>query len=215
LSPTVLDNGLYGFSEYWFSTRDVLQLDPTKFTSEALVAASMATCDREHTNMDDALKKLDMGLFPPSASEKRVREQCFKAAWLDALLFEGHGVPRASKQGVVTPVSSMEGAEVQWSLGALIVLTTKRIKSDTGLCRAMARGDVLDNMYAIAKNTYLRDEEVRVLALDAWGREAGWSPVYPMVVGLVAFLVVLVAVFVCFAVNKRDFKDVLVYESKY
>lgn len=140
LTPAVLAKNFYAFSEYWYSTRDVLDMDPAAFSGFALEQASLALCQKDSNSFAKAQERLRAGGYPAATSLARLRQQCFKSAWLDVVLFRGHGFPRAQAQSV-QPVSSIEGTEVQWSLGALLVLVTDKVKADRGFCRALQRND--------------------------------------------------------------------------
>jgi hypothetical protein len=142
LTPEVLARNFYAFSEYWYSTRDVLELDPMAFSGRALETASLALCDRDRNTFASAQKRLSEGGYPAHASADRLRQQCFKAAWMDVVLFQGHGFPR-EREHAVQPVSAIENTEVQWSLGALLVLVTDKVKREGGYCRALQRNDAI------------------------------------------------------------------------
>ncbi len=149
LTPEVLSRHFFAFSEYWYSTRDVLQLDPTAFSGRALESASLALCQRGRNSITEAETRLRGGGYSQHTTAERLRQQCFKAAWLDTVLFRGHGFPRDLEQSV-RPVSTIEGTEVQWSLGALLVLVTDKVKKDAGYCRALQRNHVIADAHVKA-----------------------------------------------------------------
>jgi len=146
LSRQILSQQFYAFSEYWYTTRDVLGLDPGSFTSEKFLQVSHELCSAEQSDFHDVYENFKKGKYAANANEDRIRQQCFKSAWLDAILFQGHEFPRDLSPASILPISSIEGTEIQWTLGALIALTTEKLKRDPALCRRMATQDGLSDV---------------------------------------------------------------------
>eukprot|EP00461_Guttulinopsis_vulgaris_P002123 UN02124 len=88
----------FGFSEYWFLTRDVLRIEPHDFTTELFEQLSAELCDihssKQHWGLIE--DRLTNKQFPDSANDQRVRQQCFKGAWMSTMLHEGHKLPTST-----------------------------------------------------------------------------------------------------------------------
>lgn len=166
LTPEVLTQQFYAFSEYWYTTRDVLDLKPEDFTAEKFAKASHELCSADVNDFHDVFDKFQKKQFNKNANEDRIRQQCFKSAWLDAILYEGHEFPRNLKETSLLPVSSIEGTEVQWALGALITLITDRVKRDQALCRRLNTDDGLTDVKLKARNSLLLTKQPAVSAND-------------------------------------------------
>ncbi|VDM91313.1 unnamed protein product [Litomosoides sigmodontis] len=104
---------LYGFSEYWFSLENVLsmggQYDFSKTASKARQFCRMkwSTILMQHRNN-----------FYPKADEGRLRSQCFKSAWITAVLHEGFSVSKTHNR--FRSILDVNGQEAHWALGALL-----------------------------------------------------------------------------------------------
>ncbi|KAI9178785.1 Golgi apyrase [Blastocladiella emersonii ATCC 22665] len=85
--PAVVANQTFvGVSEYWYSTYDLLGMGGG-YVPEALREASTAFCAMpwagpEHNAAERA-----------GVTRNRLRDQCFKSAWIDAVLHVGFGMP--------------------------------------------------------------------------------------------------------------------------
>lgn len=188
----------FGFSEYWFLTRDVLRIEPHDFTGDLFEQMSMELCDAQtgKQHWQEVLNKFNDGRFPDSANEQRIRQQCFKGAWMSTMLHQGHGIPQSKKKNLITPVSSIEGAEVQWSLGAVLLKVTQQVKNDRGFCLELAK-DVnqhgLSNHINDARNSFQEDELHRLGKTDYWGEDAGWEKGFFIgVLFFIQFLVIII-----------------------
>lgn len=104
---------LYGFSEYWFSTEDVLSL------GGAYNYTNLASKSRDYCKMRWAtiLSRLRRKLYP-KANEDRLRSQCFKSAWVAAVLHQGFLLDKNFNH--FQSVFNVNGQEVQWTLGAVL-----------------------------------------------------------------------------------------------
>lgn len=104
---------LYGFSEYWFSLDEVLSLGgPYNYT---LVAEkSKHFCSQRWSAIKAAARRK---LYPKS-NEDRLKSQCFKSAWITAILHHGFDVDK--EHNSFQSAFSIAGQEVQWALGAMI-----------------------------------------------------------------------------------------------
>ncbi|OZC08420.1 GDA1/CD39 family protein [Onchocerca flexuosa] len=103
---------LYGFSEYWFSLEDVLSMGGRyNFSKTALKA-------REFCRMRwSTIQTQYQNNIYPKADEDRLRSQCFKSAWITAVLHEGFSISRTRNR--FRSVFDVNGQEVHWALGAL------------------------------------------------------------------------------------------------
>ena len=66
------------------------------------------------------LNRFKKGLYP-NAKESRVRMQCFKSAYMAAVLHDGLGFPRRNIK--LTTTQQVDGKEVGWTLGAMVYKT--------------------------------------------------------------------------------------------
>lgn len=215
----------FGFSEYWFLTRDVLRIEPHEFTSELFETMSKELCDI-HTSKQhwgDIEVKLQNGKdFPESATEPRVRQQCFKGAWMYTMLHLGHKIPETKNHKkeptsdnkkphqLIIPVSSIEGSEVQWSLGAVLLRTTEQLKKDRGMCLNLARDKNIHGLQQDLRDAttqFDQDEAARLRYNDYFGRDAGWDQlliVYFVICVLSVALAVLVVVVLFYRLKRSQ-----------
>ncbi|CAD5220211.1 unnamed protein product [Bursaphelenchus xylophilus] len=100
---------LYGFSEYWYSSHDVLSLggryDHDQFEKMARKYCSTSWKSIRKTEYS----KIDV---------TRLEAQCFKSAWIHAILHDGFHVNELNNQ--FQSALKIRSQEVQWALGALI-----------------------------------------------------------------------------------------------
>ncbi|XP_068606907.1 ectonucleoside triphosphate diphosphohydrolase 7-like [Brachionichthys hirsutus] len=107
----------YGFSELFYCTEDVLRLGG-QYDSQKYAKAATFYCATQWSTLK---QRLDDKLFSQQADVTRLRDQCFKSAWMYEVLHSGFRFP--------TNYSSLKTArlvydkEVQWTLGAILFKT--------------------------------------------------------------------------------------------
>lgn len=106
----------YGFSEYFYTTEDILRMSGS-YNYNSFVKAAQDYCSTEWKTLE---KWYNAKLYP-KADENRFRKQCFKSAWLATVLHEGHKFPKNYKRLVMARL--INGDDVQWTLGALLYKT--------------------------------------------------------------------------------------------
>eukprot|EP00127_Corallochytrium_limacisporum_P007161 Clim_evm34s243 gene=Clim_evmTU34s243 len=103
---------IFGISEFWYTSWDVFHFTGP-YDEDTFVKAAEAWCLRD---WDALVEEYDAGLFP-TAGRTRFRDQCFKSAWMHTFLHYAFEMP---KSATFHPISKVNGAEVSWTLGALL-----------------------------------------------------------------------------------------------
>lgn len=80
---------MYGFSEYWYSTHDVLGLGG-QYDAENIAKKTQQYCSKRWSTIQAESKKQ----LYPRADEERLRTQCFKSAWITSVLHDGFSVDK-------------------------------------------------------------------------------------------------------------------------
>ncbi|XP_065175882.1 ectonucleoside triphosphate diphosphohydrolase 7-like isoform X1 [Sycon ciliatum] len=109
-----LSRSFYGLSEYWYCMEDILGIGG-RYQYQRYVQANQKFCGMAWA---DIKKEKEIDKKYPKADSNRLRRQCFKAAWLAAVLHDGHHFPE--KFDHFQSVSEIDHSEVQWTLGALV-----------------------------------------------------------------------------------------------
>jgi len=102
----------FGFSEFYYTSADCLGI-AGRWNLDLFQKESAAYCA---TNWEQLKINLAQGKY--KADENRLRQQCFKSAWVPMVLHQGFNFPKHGKK--LTTLQSIGGTEVQWALGALI-----------------------------------------------------------------------------------------------
>jgi len=105
----------FGFSEFYYTSEDTLKIagiwDYERFRSKASEYCATDWSELQ-TNWKNKMYKAD---------ENRLKNQCFKSAWVSLVLHEGLNFPKTGKK--LTSLQTINGTEIQWALGALIYRT--------------------------------------------------------------------------------------------
>ena len=103
----------YGFSEFWYTMEDVLNIGGTYYRDKFDLSA------REYCNIDwnTVLDWQSKDLYP-GADFGRLETQCFKSAWISVAIHRGFGFPEDYKY--LHSIDMIEGREIQWTMGALL-----------------------------------------------------------------------------------------------
>uniref|UniRef100_A0A915AUY6 Nucleoside-diphosphatase mig-23 n=3 Tax=Parascaris univalens TaxID=6257 RepID=A0A915AUY6_PARUN len=107
------DMELYGFSECWFSTEDVLSLGG-QYNYTLLSTKARDFCRLRWSTIQSRSR---LRLYP-KANEDRLRSQCFKSAWIAAVLHKGFSLDKFRNR--FRSAFDISGEEVQWTLGAML-----------------------------------------------------------------------------------------------
>lgn len=105
---------MYGVSEYWYTLENVLDLGGS-YDFSKVAAKSQEFCGLDWSKIHTRF----IAKLYPLADETRLREQCFKSAWITAVLHAGFSVDQASNH--FQSVLNINGQEVQWAPGAMLL----------------------------------------------------------------------------------------------
>ncbi|XP_064600465.1 ectonucleoside triphosphate diphosphohydrolase 4-like isoform X2 [Liolophura sinensis] len=106
----------FGFSEFWYTTEDVFRM-AGPYNSDKFVGAAKNYCNTEWSTLMDWYERK----LYPKADQQRFRLQCFKSAWIHAVLHDGFKFPTTYTN--FRSAQLVNGKDVQWTLGALIYRT--------------------------------------------------------------------------------------------
>ena len=137
----------HGFSEFWYTMDDVLNIGGVYYRDKYDLAAT-EYCNLDWSTIMDWRGK---NLYP-HADFDRLSTQCFKSAWLSTVIHRGFGFPDTYRY--LQSTDKIGGREVQWTMGAL--LYTLMQSSDTGLTS-------FSHIYHITNHKISRDFLVPIL----------------------------------------------------
>lgn len=106
----------YGFSEFYYTMEDLLHIGG-KYNQMKFTRAAKEFCQRSWSELSDWQQKGSH----PRADHQRYKLQCFKSAWMTAVLHDGLGFPPRYKD--LRSLQYIAGQEVHWTIGALLYKT--------------------------------------------------------------------------------------------
>ncbi|KJK89972.1 hypothetical protein H633G_06212 [Metarhizium anisopliae BRIP 53284] len=139
-------NHFIGVSEYWHTTHGVFGKEQQAYDLASYQQKVLAFCSREWASIESDIVKRKK-----SAAQKiqDAQEACFKASWLINVLYEGIGIPRLGlglssrpsfnttydkpgngRQDLLNsfqPIDTVEGVEVSWTLGKMVLYASGQI----------------------------------------------------------------------------------------
>jgi Golgi apyrase len=156
-------NHFVGVSEYWHTTHEVFEMSHNDkaydFTKYQKLVKDF--CSNE---WDDIQNGVAAGTWGKKVTARTAQEVCFKASWLINILHDGIGIPRegiekdanvpgynvtkevvahASDRGFLDPfqaVDKIDGVEVSWTLGKMILYAAGQIPPATTNAPAVGFG---------------------------------------------------------------------------
>jgi Golgi nucleoside diphosphatase len=106
----------YGFSEFWYTTEDLLRMGgPYSYNKFSQSASSYCS-----TSWSVILDRFKRKLYR-NADNRRLLYQCFKSAWMTSVLHDGFKMPKSYTK--YKSASTVNDEQVQWTLGALLYRT--------------------------------------------------------------------------------------------
>ncbi len=236
LTPLVLSRQFFAFSEYWYSTTsEIFDLPPADFSGKTLESRSLELCTGSKANAD-----LWERLYAKNTSwrntKERVKQYCFKAAWIDTLLYSGHKLPRdmnvpsfehkgydgsiRKNVNIVSPMNKVQGMEVQWPLGAILLKVTQLVKDNDRYCQLLTVGDGVEHIIRQVQNEpekygLVLSLGVRKMLLEQQipmnGEAAGWDSVKIIKVMLITCIFVIFIAYCIFQSESSDYQQALLY----
>merc|ERR1712142_525267 len=105
----------FGFSEFYYTSEDTLKI-AGEWNLDTFKRKSREYCA---TEWHQILANWCANRY--KADENRIKNQCFKSAWVSLVLHRGLNFPVSGKK--LTSLQTINGTEAQWALGALIYRT--------------------------------------------------------------------------------------------
>ena len=136
-------NHFVGVSEYWHTTHGVFGGGDKAYDLEVYQQNVMDYCSREWSDIEADV--LDKRKKSPDRKAEDARDACFKASWLINMLHDGIGIPRVGLDGPninstfepvkgyedsFQPVNKIDGVEVSWTLGKMVLYAAGQIPSN-------------------------------------------------------------------------------------
>lgn len=128
-----------GVSEYWHSTHDIFEMgvDSKAYDFSTYQKRVLDFCSLEWNSIE---KSVDGKKWGKDYDAERAMQICFKASWLISVLHEGIGIPRVGIEGttksgtpaksfydVFRPIDKVNGVEVSWTLGRMLLYASAQI----------------------------------------------------------------------------------------
>ncbi|XP_047433214.1 ectonucleoside triphosphate diphosphohydrolase 7-like isoform X1 [Mugil cephalus] len=107
----------YGFSEFYYCMEDVLRIGG-QYNSDKYSRAATDYCSTKWSTLK---QRLDNQLFSQQADISRLKNQCFKSAWMYEVLHSGFRFPPDYPS--LRTAQQVYDKEVQWTLGAILFKT--------------------------------------------------------------------------------------------
>lgn len=107
----------YGFSEFFYCMEDVLRIGG-HYDSGKYAQAATDYCATQWSTLK---QRLDSKLFSQQADVNRLKNQCFKSAWMYEVLHSGFRFPKDYPS--LRTAQLVYDKEVQWTLGAILFKT--------------------------------------------------------------------------------------------
>lgn len=131
-----------GISEYWHTTHDIFEMgvDQKAYDFSTYQKRVLDFCSLEWNSIE---KSVDGKKWGKAIDAERAMQICFKASWLISVLHEGIGIPRVGIEGtlgktptpqksfydVFRPLDKVNGVEVSWTLGKMLLYSSAQIPS--------------------------------------------------------------------------------------
>nr|XP_057927558.1 ectonucleoside triphosphate diphosphohydrolase 4 isoform X2 [Doryrhamphus excisus] len=107
----------FGFSEFYYCTEDVLRIGGD-YNASKYAQAAKSYCATQWKTLRE---RFDSGLYASHADLHRLKNQCFKSAWMYEVLHSGFSFPTDYKN--LRTAFLVYDKEVQWTLGAILFRT--------------------------------------------------------------------------------------------
>ena len=136
-------NHFVGVSEYWHTTHGVFGGKDRAYDLEVYQQSVIDYCSREWSDIEADV--LDKRKKSPERKAEDARDACFKASWLINMLHDGIGIPRVGLdppsanstfepvkgyEDSFHPVNKIDGVEVSWTLGKMVLYAAGQIPSN-------------------------------------------------------------------------------------
>eukprot|EP01134_Creolimax_fragrantissima_P002717 CFRG2717T1 len=136
-----------GLSEFWYTLKSIFKQADLLYNSTDFEDTSQAFCSTPWSTLQE---RFENGYFPPSVEINRIKIQCFKSAWVTTTFHQGHRFPKTYP---LKAVSRLNGVEMQWTLGAMLLLAINNRKEHLVLGNAFQESQ-FDSPRVLPDNTF-------------------------------------------------------------